>query len=177
MTKKNPAYEVYLPIWNQTEPWFEFAEGQRQTFVGGSPWRLTLPDKKEKIHAQASSCEAVVNVYPNAIAVGGPAGASEIAFMGILMILVSIAGVVMGVTLLMATRLDPLSILSLLMLVPSLYCLSFFIRMTFFSFRDLPTLFNRKFRTVSISEPRPLSFLKFWQPAVVDRVVTYSWDA
>ncbi|NWC11993.1 hypothetical protein HX776_24720, partial [Pseudomonas agarici] len=152
MTKKNPEYEVYLPTWNQAEPWFEFSEGQRQAFVGGNPWRLTPLDKKEKIHAQANSCEAVVNVYPNAIAVGGPAGTSDTNSSGIFTILICIMVVVMSLVLLETTRLHPFSLLVLLILVPSLYCLSFFIRMTFFSFRDLPTLFNRKLRTVSISE-------------------------
>ena len=48
MTDKNPEYDVYLPIWDKAEPWFEFSEGQRQTFVGNTPWRMALADKKNR---------------------------------------------------------------------------------------------------------------------------------
>ncbi|WP_256254620.1 DUF6708 domain-containing protein, partial [Pseudomonas agarici] len=115
-------------------------------------------------------------VYPNAIAVGGPAGVSEIAFMGILMITFLIIIIIFSIMILGFAAFDIFSAFIVLAIISGFYCLSFFIRMTFFSFRDLPTLFNRKLRTVSLSKPRHLSFLKFWQPAVVDRVITYSWD-
>lgn len=177
MTKKNPEYDVFLPVWDKPEPWFEFSEGQRETFVGTNPWRLSSSDKKEYIHSQASSCEAVVTVYPNAIAVGGPAGTNDIGSNGILGIAVFIVGVALSIMMLMVTRLHPFSLLVMFMLVPSLFGLSFAIRMTFFSFRDLPALFNKASRTVTVTKPRPVPFLKFWQPGTVDRVATYSWDA
>ena len=177
MISKNPEYDVYLPVWDKSEPWFEFSEGQRQTFVGSNPWRVSLSDKKECIHAQASSCEAIVSVYPSAIAVGGPAGTSDAASNEIMGIAISIVGVVMSIMMLVETKLHPFSTLVMFMLVPSLYGLSYTIRSTFFSCRDLPVLFNKKMRTVSVTKPRFISFLKFWQPATVDRVVTYSWDA
>ncbi|WP_256254815.1 DUF6708 domain-containing protein, partial [Pseudomonas agarici] len=116
-------------------------------------------------------------VYPNAIAVGGPSGTSDTGSSGILGILLSIVGVVMGIVAITPFEFDILSALALFfLLVPSLYCLSFFIRITFFSFRDLPALFNKASRTVTITKPRFISFLKFWQLGGIDRVVTYSWD-
>ena len=177
MANKNPEYDIYLPVWDKPEPWFEFSEGQRQTFVGNNPWRFSSSDKKESIHSQASSCEAVVTVYPNAIAVGGPAGTSDAGSNGILGIAIFIVGIALSIMMLMVTKLHPFSLLFVFMLVSSLFGLSFAIRMTFFSFRDLPALFNKASRTVTITKPRPVPFLKFWQPGIVDRVTTYSWDA
>lgn len=176
MANKKPEYDVYLPVWDQAEPWYEFAEEQRQTFIGSNPWRVSFVDKKQRVHAQASSCGAVVNVYRNAIEVGGPAGSSEMLIMGVFMILLSVAGVVMGAILLAETRLDLFSFFSLLMLIPSLYSLSFFTRLSFFKPRDIPVLFNRESRLVSVSKPRHISFFRFWEPGVVQDVVTYSWD-
>ena len=51
-----------------------------------------------------------------------------------------------------------------------------FIRMAFFTPRDLPVLFNRKTREVSFFPVIPLRFWKFWKPAGVGPVLTYKWD-
>lgn len=177
MTDKNPEYDVYLPIWDKAEPWFEFSEGQRQTFVGNTPWRMALADKKKSVHAQASGCDAIINVYSNAIVVGGPAGTNDSVSNGVLMILVSLVGAVMGGIALYDFRSSFLAFFALPLFVPSIYCLSFFVRITFFSFRDLPALFNRSSQTVTITKPRPISLSRFWQPGKIDRVVTYSWSA
>ncbi|WP_348775203.1 DUF6708 domain-containing protein [Pseudomonas sp. AL10] len=82
----------------------------------------------------------------------------------------------MGGLMLMTTGFHHLSILSLLLLVPSLFCVSFFTRLSFFKARDIPVLFNRKSRTVTVSTPRSLSFFKFWQPGIIAEMKTYSWD-
>lgn len=177
MTNKNPEYDVFLPVWDKPEPWFEFAEGQRQTYVGNNPWRLSLSNKKESIHAQASSCEAVVNIYPNAIAVGGPAGTSDTASNSVLGIIIFTVGFVLSCILLSLMSFSFVLLPPFFMLAISLLGLTFCLRTTFFSFRDLPALFNKKSRTVTITKPRSISFLKFWQSGGVGRRATYSWNA
>ena len=176
MANKNPEYDIYLPVWDKPEPWFEFSEGQRQTFVGYNPWRISNPDKKKSIHRQSSGCDAVLNVYPNAIAIGGPAGASDTSASCILGGVVCVVGVTLSIMLLSVIKLHPISFLVLMMLVPSLWGLLFSIRV-FFSFRDLPALFDKVSGVVTITKPRRLSFWKFWQPGGVERFASYSWEA
>ena len=176
MANENPEYDIYLPVWDKPEPWFEFSEGQRQRFVGNTPWRVSILDKKERIHAQASSCCAVVNVYPDAIEVGGPAGSSDKVVGGILGAVVSLVGIFLSIMMLVGLPFSLYSSPALLMLVTSFYSTSFFLRLSFFTVRDIPALFNRQSKTVSLSKPRHLSFMKFWQPGIIEEVVTYPWE-
>ena len=177
MNHKNSEYDVFLPVWDQAEPWFEFAEGQRGTFVGNYPWRISPLDKKHSVHEQASTCGAVVSVYKNAIAVGGPVGTREMLFMGILMTMVSTLFCFIGVIMLMVFPSGWVSGPPLVLLVLGLYCFSFFIRLSFFNVRDMPVLFNRDSRLICISKPKHLSFLKFWEPGGIQEVMTYSWGS
>ena len=89
MTDKKSEYNVLLPIWDKGDTWFKFPKGQRGRFVGNNPWRISPSDKKQPVHEQARTFGSVVNVYKNAIAVGGPVGTNEVRYMGILMTMVS----------------------------------------------------------------------------------------
>lgn len=173
----NPEYNVYLPIWNKSEPHFNFTDGQRQTFVGNDPWRVSHPDKKEAIHERASSCGAIIDVYENAIAVGSPKGTSDTFSNGVMGILMFFFGAAMSITLLTASSPGWFYLPPLIVIILCFIGLSIAIRTTFFSIRDFPILFNKLSRTVTISKPRRLSILKFWQPVVIDRMPTYSWEA
>lgn len=186
-SNKNPAYHVLIPECSGPEPVFEIdAEQQKQ--LTGHLHRVAPEDKRQPVHARAGTFDSLLGIYPNAIAVGGGAGTMDRTW-GAWMGLIPSAGgaVAMGcaalMTLEVATRRDyvrwgyvPFSVLFFLASILFLVCVAYFFRMIFFAPRDLPILFNRRTRLVTIARLRHLKFWKFWQTAAIKEFVTVPWE-
>lgn len=188
--KDNPDYDIRLPEWSQSDPWFHFSEAMRKgTLLGGRlPWRVASEDKRVSVHGRASTCDSLLNVYPDAIELGAPAGSSEMVIMLPFFALVGLIGtVLMGCLgslflgdMFRLGEWDALSGMGGLIFCGAsaffLLVTILFSRMSFRTPRDLPVLFNRKTREVSFFPVVSLRFWKFWKPAGVGPARTYKWD-
>ncbi|WP_407351809.1 DUF6708 domain-containing protein [Luteimonas sp. R10] len=191
MTRKNnPNYDIRIPEWNQPDPWFQFGEAVRNgTLLGGKlPWRVAPEDKRVSVHGQASTCDALLNVYPDAIEVGAPAGTPEMTFMLPFFAIVGLlsVGLVGWINVSIFSDLiaaDELSWPDLIFLCFSLSALVIFFlatvlffKIAFFTPRDIPVLFNRSTGEVSFFSVIPVRFWEFWKKVGVDPAQTCKWD-
>ena len=183
MSQGNPDFRVLLSEWNAPEPYFEFPKAKKRTLQAQrKPWRVASDNKYQPVHLVASTCESLLNVYPDAIEIGSPLGSEGktifgtlfLVIMTVFMIMFAYAGVavwnpdqpiLVGTSILMFFA-------SAIAFLAAVVCF----KLVLFSPRDLPVLFNRKTRQVSFIQLRPFIFFRFWKKQGVAEPRTYSWD-
>ncbi|KVC30697.1 hypothetical protein WS58_27455 [Burkholderia pseudomultivorans] len=173
-------YRVLLPEWNQADPYFNRFPGKLARTRQGvtPPWRVASDDKRRPVHEMSSTCDSLLNIYPNAIEIGTPMGAGGKAVFLILGTLIGLLGAAgIGYLAVLALLEIPLfgifvSAAALLFLLFAVFCL----RAALFSPRDLPVLFNRKDRSVSFIPYVTPSFWRFWEKGGAGAVRTRAWD-
>lgn len=183
MSQGNPDFRVLLPEWNQPEPYFEFPNAKKRTLQAQrKPWRLATDNKNQPVHLVASTCESLLNVYPDAIEIGSPLGSEGKTIFGTLFLVSMTVFMVMFVYAGVAIW-DPhepmligTSALMFFASVIAFLAAAACFKIVFFSPRDLPVLFNRKTRQVSFIQLQPFIFLRFWKVQRVAEPRTYSWD-
>ncbi|WP_423368415.1 DUF6708 domain-containing protein [Burkholderia sp. LMG 32019] len=180
MKSEKSDYRVLLPEWNQADPYFNKFPGKLANTRQGvtPPWRVASDDKRRPAHETASTCDSLLNIYPNAIEVGTPMGAggkTVFLILGVLMGLLGAGGIGYGAVL----TLQEVPVLGVVMCLVTLVFLLFAVfslRMALFSPRDLPVLFNRKDRSVSFTPYVTPSFWRFWEKGGAGAVRTRAWD-
>ena len=72
--KDERTYDVLIDVWNKPEPYFKFTLPKfARGFLGKHrPWRVAPDDKKQTVHVLGGTRQALVAVFPNAIAYGSP---------------------------------------------------------------------------------------------------------
>ncbi|WP_208101641.1 DUF6708 domain-containing protein [Burkholderia sp. D-99] len=180
MKNEKSDYRVLLPEWNQADPYFNKFPGKLANTRQGvtPPWRVASDDKRRPAHEMASACDALLNIYPNAIEVGTPMGAggkTVYLMLGVLIGLLGAGGI--GYLAVLALLKIPVfgvfvSAATMLFLLFAVFCL----RIALFSPRDLPVLFNRKDRNVSFIPYVTPSFWRFWEKGGAGAVRTRAWD-
>lgn len=163
---KNPNYDVLLPEWRKTEPFFAFPARFRNGIPARfDPWRVAPDDKRQPVHKLACTCESLNGVHPNAIAIGSPAGPDlaktanfGMIFMGGGAILAAYAVMHVGMISLGAAIIPAVALIACAL--TAFWCY----RVSFRSYDDWPILFNRKTREVIYFPVKLPHFLKFWQP-------------
>lgn len=183
MSQGKPDFRVRLPEWNHPEPYFDFPKAKKRTLQGQrKPWRVAPDDKHQPVHLIGSTCDSLLNVYPEAIEVGSPLGSEGKTIFGTLFFIGMTAFTVMfayaGVAIwdpseLMLVGTSALMIFcSVIAFLAAVACF----KIVFFLPRDLPVLFNRKTRQVSFIQLRPFVFFQFWKVQRVAEPRTYAWD-
>lgn len=134
------------------------------------------------MHLVGSTCESLLNIYPEAIEIGAPLGSEGKTIFGTLFlvsmtvftVMFAYAGVAMwdpDDPLLMGTS----ALMTFCSVIAFLVAVACF-KIVFFLPRDLPVLFNRKTRQVSFIQLQPFIFFRFWKVQRVAKPRTYSWD-
>jgi hypothetical protein len=181
MKQEKPDYNVSLEEGKRPEPYFTFGKQLRNSVPGSRPvWRLAPDDKRVAVHEVANTGESLLNVYPDAIEVGGPLGAGDKMWFGLLGAAIGATAVgtftYVGVSTFRIS--SPLfGVFAFLWSIPFLLATWFFIRLAFFAPKDLPTLFNRKTRQVIFYRYRFPPFWRFWTTRMLGDPVVRSWDA
>lgn len=183
MSQGNPDFRVLLPEWNQSEPYFEFPKAKKRTLQAQrKPWRVAPNNKHQPVHLVGSTCESLLNVYPEAIEVGSPLGSEGKTIFGTLFFISMTVFMVMFFYASFAIW-DPSELMLMGTSVLMIFCsvIAFLaavacFKIVFFLPRDLPVLFNRKTRQVSFIPLRPFVFFQFWKVQRVADPRTYSWD-
>jgi hypothetical protein len=181
MKQEKPDYNVLLEEGKRPEPYFTFTKEQKRFVAGMYPvWRLAPDDKRIPVHEVANTCDSLLNVYPDAIEVGTPLGSGDKMWFGLL-------GAVFGVLASIELSYSVVSDMqrsswflgggTFLAVLFFLLITWFFIRLAFFTPKDLPTLFNRKTRQVIFYRYRYPPFWKFWTTRALGDPVVRSWDA
>lgn len=168
-------YNVLLPSWEGQETKFEISNALG-ALLNGRISRVAPEDKKQPVHESASTCDSLLAVHPDAIQIGAPMGTGEVIGTGNTYILFSVG--LMGLGGWMTPRgADVLGwALSAAMFLLGFYAFSFALRMSHLAPRDIPIVFNRKTREVSICVQGRLRFWRFWERVGIDKVITTSWD-
>jgi hypothetical protein len=89
MSQGNPDFRVLLSEWNAPEPYFEFPKAKKRTLQAQrKPWRVASDNKYQPVHLVASTCESLLNVYPDAIEIGSPLGSEGKTIFGTLFLVI-----------------------------------------------------------------------------------------
>ena len=144
--------------------------------LNGTITRVAPEDKKQPVHEGASTCDSLLAVHPDAIEIGAPMGTGEVIGTGNTYVLFSVG--LMGLGAWMASKDTDVAgwALSAVMFLLGFFAFSFALRMSHFASRDIPVVFNRKTREVSICVLGRLRFWRFWERVGIDKVITTSWD-
>jgi len=177
--KKLPEYNVLLPDWQGPETQFDDISDTLGAMLNGTITRVAPEDKKQSVHESASSCDSLLAVHPDAIEIGAPMGTGEVVGNGNTFIVFSFGILSMGVWFLVeaAIWLESFFLVggSIFFAMGFLFG-SFALRMSHLAPRDIPVVFNRKTREVSICVLGRLRFWRFWERVGIDKVITTSWD-
>ena len=170
-----PEYNALLPQWKGPETQFKISDALR-ALLNGSTSRVTADDKKQPVHERASTCDSLLAVHPNAIQIGAPSGTGEMVGTGNTFALFSFGIMCLGIWM-VPGRADVLGwILSLIMFSTGFLFFSHVVRITYLSPRDVPVVFNRKTREVSICLMGRVRFWRFWERAGIAAVITTQWE-
>jgi len=197
--KKLPEYNVLLPDWQGPETQFDDISDALRAMLNGTITRVAPEDKKQPVHESASTCDSLLAVYPEAIQVGAPMGTGEAVGNGNTFAAFSLGCMGLGIPWFWkagerwlkwftyddpspwsnppsaADFLEPL-VFGLIMFGMGFLFFSFALRMSHLAPRDIPVVFNRKTREVSICVLGRLRFWRFWERVGIDKVITTSWD-
>lgn len=177
---KNPDYKVLLPELGGREEFFELTPSQMRTVIGGAgPHRVAPFDKNVAVHERASSCESLVDIYPDAISVGGVLGSTDdrgnIAF-GAWM---SIPLTAMSFYLTSLMGYDKWY--NWVFFTPAAFAFAvgcvYFFKVAYFTPTDVPILFNRVTREVTFSQLDFPRYWKFWSRPRFREPITVSWKS
>jgi hypothetical protein len=170
-----PEYNVLLSSWEGPEAQFEISDALR-ALLNGSISRATTHDKRQPVHQLASTCDALLAVHPNAIQIGAPFGTGEMVGTGNTFAVFSFGMMCLGIWMIPGKE-DVLGwILSLVMFSIGFLFFSHVVRTTYLSPRDVPVVFNRKTREVTICLMRRARFWRFWERAGIAAVITTKWE-
>ena len=177
---KNPAFRVLLPEHKGADPWFIIKKPAIKGVMGlgRDPFRVAPEDKQVRTHERASTCESLVDIYPDAISIGGPLGAGEdrggVGFGGIIIMIPPLVMIYMIISDLEYFRHMWFFILPDILLF---FCGIRLFKNGFFLPKDKPVIFDRKNRRVIFSQIKSHGFWelskfpKFVAPVVVP------WDS
>ncbi|MCD7099530.1 DUF6708 domain-containing protein [Stenotrophomonas sp. MMGLT7] len=176
----NPDYRVLLPEWEGGEPLFKLSEQQRKSILGGKPHRVAPQDKSVPVHERASTCEALLAVYPDAISVGSVMGTGpergDVGFGGWVILAVSIFALWVSIySIFFGHTIDwAISLPAFLFFSAGSFHL---LKSRYYLPKDQPILFNRKTQQVTFSQIRFHPFWKFWVMPGFEAPVTVPWEA
>ena len=176
---QNINHGVLLPELVGGENVFDLSKRQKKgVFGGGGPHRAAPLDKSVAVHKRASTCESLVDVYPEAISIGGILGSSDdrlnmafAAWMSILATLMGYYGVsIFGFKYLITWMISlPASIFL------TVGCIYFF-RVAYFTPKDAPVILNRSTKEVTFSQLDFPKYWEFWKIPKFKSPVTVAWS-
>lgn len=177
---KNPDYKVLLPELGGREQVFELTPFQLRTVIGGAgPHRAAPFDKSIAVHERASSCESLVDIYPDAISVGGVLGSADdrgnIAFGAWMSILIT-AGSFYLTSLMGYDNWYNWVFFTPASIAFAVGCVYFF-KVAYFTPKDAPILFNKVTREVTFSQLDFAKYWKFWSRPRFREPITVSWES
>lgn len=148
-------YDVLIDVWNKDEPYFRFRDSPQSIGFMGRPWRVGPEHKKKPVHALAGAGQALVDVFPSAIAIGSPIGRVRTVdlWWAVLMTPVTVFCALFGIGLLLHGQDSPMPWILLFFAAWFLVMQLNYFKNWLCAPRDWPIIFNRKDRTVSYAMP------------------------
>ena len=177
--KKLPEYNVLLPDWQGAETQFDEIGEVLRPMLNGTITRVAPGDKKQPVHESASTCDSLLAVHPHAIEIGAPFGTGETVGNGNTYAAFFLGFMGFGAWFLwegLMSRSIFFLVSGSIILATGFFPFSFALRMSHLAPRDIPVVFNRKTREVSICVLGRLRFWRFWERVGIDKVITTSWD-
>lgn len=174
----NPDYRVLLPELEPGAETFDLNTKQKKSLLNkNGPHRAAPLDKKVPVHEQASTCGALVDIYPDAISIGGVLGSDyergNIAFGAWMMIVLT------AINLYGASVFGIASLVTWFFSMPVVLFLSlvtvYLFKMAYFAPKDTPVIFNKKTRSVVFSQFQLPNFWKVWLPMGFSKPITVPW--
>lgn len=177
---QNPNHGVLLPELVGGENVFELNERQKKgVFGGGGRYRAAPLDKSVAVHEKASACESLVDVYPEAISIGGILGSSDDRLHMAFAAWMSIPATLMGYSFVWMFGFKYL-VTWLISLPASIFltvgCIYFF-RFAYFTPKDAPVIFNRSTKEVTFSQLEFAKYWEFWKIPKFKPPVTVDWSS
>lgn len=176
MSKEANADDVLVEVWGKPDPFFTTIGKRFVMSVPGrlNPWRVAPEDKKKSTHKLASTRDALIAVFPNAIAIGSPVAANK-SFAGFGGMMIAAIGCMMWLMLavLLDDMLGRLTVVTFFVLTALYFWWSF--RSLYRSVSDWPVVFNRKTRQVTYLPSLLMPFWKFWK-SPKQEWLTANWD-
>lgn len=176
--KKLPEYNVLLPDWQGPETQFDDISEALRAMLNGTITRVAPEDKKQPVHESASTCDSLLAVYPEAIQVGAPMGTGEVVGNGNTYAVFFLGFMGFGAWFLWEGLMSSSAFFLVsgsIIFAIGFFPFSFALRMSHLAPRDIPIVFNRKTREVSICVLGRLRFWRFWERVGIDKVITTSW--
>lgn len=144
-------------------------------------YRLGPDDKKEPVHKYPETRNTLVNIFPEAIAIGAPAGGPRwvMGVMGVIFFPLVI--MFYYISFMFTTGGIGFFLFSLIILFPistlMMVVVIWFFRIWLCMVKDYPTVFNRKDRTVTYSTVEMPNPLRFWKFSASLNFKTVAWDS